>query len=299
MKHSLLMRGSMLLFLCAFLITVLSCRKDDKNDNKPDDVKPQASYAFAVNELSVEINNTSINASSFDWNFGDSATQTTDDKQLIVKHTYAKSGTYKVTLTAKNDKGVDTFSQFISVEKKYDLVSLTTSFGEMIIWLYDETPKHKANFLKLSSEGFYDNTTFHRVISNFMIQGGDPNSKDSDPNNDGQGGPGYTIDAEFVSTLKHDFGAVAAARLGDQVNPERKSSGSQFYIVNSKTGGANHLNGQYTVFGKVIKGADISVTIAQQPKNTANNRPLTDIKMQVDVIKKTAEQLKTEYNFEP
>lgn len=299
MKHSILKPGALFFCLCALLVATFSCRKDDKKENKPDVILPQASFAFAINELNVEINNTSINANSFDWNFGDSANTTTDDKQLIVKHTYAKSGTYKITLTAKNDKGIDTFSQFIKVEQKYKLISINTNFGEMIMWLYDQTPKHKANFLKLADSGFYDNTTFHRVISNFMIQGGDPNSKDSDPNNDGTGGPGYTIDAEIVPTLKHDFGAVGAARLGDQVNPERKSSGSQFYIVNSKTGGADHLNGYYTVFGKIIKGADIAITIAQQPKNTTTNRPLTDIKMQVDVITKTAAELKTDYNFEP
>ncbi len=111
---------------------------------------------------------------------------------------------------------------------------ISTDFGDMYVVLYDETPLHKENFLKLAEEGFYDSTTFHRVIEGFMIQGGDPNSKDEIPFNDGQGGPGYTIDAEFNSKFIHKKGALAAARLGDQQNPERKSSGSQFYIVHGQ-----------------------------------------------------------------
>ena len=116
-----------------------------------------------------------------------------------------------------------------------EIAIISTGFGDMYVVLYDETPLHKENFLKLAEEGFYDSTTFHRVIEGFMIQGGDPNSKDEIPFNDGQGGPGYTIDAEFNSNLIHKKGALAAARLGDQQNPERKSSGSQFYIVHGQT----------------------------------------------------------------
>lgn len=112
-----------------------------------------------------------------------------------------------------------------------EIVIITTDFGDMYVVLYDETPLHKANFLKLAKEGFYDSTTFHRVMKDFMIQGGDPNSKDEIPFNDGQGGPGYTVDAEFNSKYVHKKGALAAARKPDQQNPERKSSGSQFYIV--------------------------------------------------------------------
>ncbi len=114
------------------------------------------------------------------------------------------------------------------------IVKISTDYGDMYVVLYDETPIHKANFLKLVDVGFYDSTTFHRVIPEFMIQGGDPNSKDNIPFNDGQGGPGYTQEAEFNSDLIHKKGALAAARLGDQQNPERRSSGSQFYIVQGK-----------------------------------------------------------------
>jgi len=110
----------------------------------------------------------------------------------------------------------------------YDVVELSTVHGKMYIWLYDQTPLHKANFLKLAKEGFYDGTTFHRLVKQFIAQGGDPNSKDSDPSNDGQGGPGYTIPAEIKANLRHVRGAIGAARDN---NPEKRSSGSQFYIV--------------------------------------------------------------------
>lgn len=112
----------------------------------------------------------------------------------------------------------------------------------------DEAPKTVENFIKLANEGFYDGTKFHRVVDGFVIQGGDPNSKDDDPNNDGSGGPGYTIKAEF-SDLKHVDGTVAMARESD---PD--SAGSQFYIC---LGPQPHLDGQYTVFGQVTEGLDV------------------------------------------
>lgn len=126
--------------------------------------------------------------------------------------------------------------------KTDEIVKISTEHGDMYVVLYDETPIHKTNFLKLVREGFYDSTTFHRVIPEFMIQGGDPNSKDDIPFNDGQGGPGYTQEAEFNSDLIHKKGALAAARLGDQQNPQRRSSGSQFYIVQGKPVSALELD---------------------------------------------------------
>lgn len=111
-------------------------------------------------------------------------------------------------------------------------VKLTTNFGSMIIELYNETPLHRDNFLKLVEEGFYNDLLFHRVIQSFMIQGGDPDSKTAaEGARLGNGGPGYTIPAEFDTTLVHKKGALAAARLGDNANPKKESSGSQFYIV--------------------------------------------------------------------
>lgn len=179
--------------------------------------------------------------------------------------------------------------------KKYEVVQLTTKFGDIVIWLYNETPKHKANFLKLAKEGFYNGTTFHRIINDFMIQGGDPNSKDNDPTNDGIGGPGYTIEAEFVPTLTHTYGAVAAARTGGPSNPQMRSSGSQFYIVQNKNG-THFLDKNYTVYGKVLAGMDAVDKISVQSKD-ARDRPLENISMQVKVINLTQKELKEKYNF--
>ncbi len=111
-------------------------------------------------------------------------------------------------------------------------VKIQTTLGDMTVRLYDETPLHRDNFAKLVKEGFYDGTLFHRVIRDFMIQGGDPDSKGAPAGKQlGSGGPGYTIDAEIKEGIYHKRGALAAARLGDEINPERRSSGSQFYIV--------------------------------------------------------------------
>jgi cyclophilin family peptidyl-prolyl cis-trans isomerase len=121
-----------------------------------------------------------------------------------------------------------------SGEKKGEgtIVLIKTDKGDITVRLYDETPKHRDNFLKLAKDGFYDGLIFHRVIKDFMIQGGDPNSKNAEPGQQlGNGGPGYTIDAEFNPKFFHKKGALSAARQGDNVNPEKKSSGSQFYIV--------------------------------------------------------------------
>ena len=116
-------------------------------------------------------------------------------------------------------------------EKDY-LVTFHTKYGDMHAVLYDETPKHKENFIKLVKDGYYDSLLFHRVIENFMIQGGDPNSRNAQPGEQlGVGGPDYTIDAEFVQKYHHKKGALSAARQGDNVNPKKASSGSQFYIV--------------------------------------------------------------------
>jgi peptidylprolyl isomerase/peptidyl-prolyl cis-trans isomerase B (cyclophilin B) len=171
------------------------------------------------------------------------------------------------------------------------VVTISTKFGKMILLLNEQTPKHKANFIKLASSNFYDSTTFHRVIKDFMIQGGDPNSKNQDPNDDGMGDPGYTIPAEILPFLNHDKGALSAARKGDDINPEKASSGSQFFIVQNKEG-ASYLDGNYTVFGHVIEGMHVIDKIAQQPVDD-RSRPLSNIEMKVSVQKlKTAAILK-------
>lgn len=244
------------------------------------------------------------------------------------------------------------------------VVTIKTSYGDMVAILYDETPKHKANFIKLAKEHYFDSLLFHRVIAGFMIQGGDPDSKRAQPGQPlGQGGPGYTVDAEFNPNLFHEKGALSAARLGDEQNPTKASSGSQFYIVQgtvipssdledlridqmkfntafrqvmqnpanqplidtlnkiyltgdmqaykkkifslvprieketgmtlakfvspekinayTSVGGAPHLDGGYTVFGKVIKGLEIIDKIASVQTN--GERPLEDIRMVVTV----------------
>ena len=121
-------------------------------------------------------------------------------------------------------------------------VLIKTSLGDIVVRLYDETPLHRDNFLKLAREGYYDGTLFHRVIKNFMVQGGDPDSRGASPTARlGSGGPDYTIPAEFNNDLIHKKGALAAARQGDEVNPEKRSSGSQFYIVTGEVYSAGKL----------------------------------------------------------
>lgn len=178
------------------------------------------------------------------------------------------------------------------------IIEIKTDYGNMYMWLYKETPLHRKNFLGLADTNFFDGTTFHRCIKNFMIQGGDPNSKDNIATNDGQGGPGYTIPAEILSSLKHSRGEVAAARLGNAQNPLKASSGSQFYICVS-TSGTQSLNNEYTVFGKIIKGIEIADSIVNQPQNPSNNRPLTDIKMDVNVLQLSRAKIRLDYGFEP
>jgi peptidyl-prolyl cis-trans isomerase B (cyclophilin B) len=163
---------------------------------------------------------------------------------------------------------------------KWDtLIVIETPKGVMRLQLYRQTPIHRANFIKLAKEGFFNGTTFHRVVPNFVIQGGDPNSKDDDPLNDGLGGPGYTLPAEFVPELKHTYSAVGAARQGDAINPKRESNGSQFYIVVNKAG-TPFLDGAYTVFGKVLEGMEVAEAIAGVPRDRAD-RPQEPIRMQV------------------
>ena len=129
-------------------------------------------------------------------------------------------------------------------------VKIQTTLGDIIVRLYDETPQHRDNFVKLAKEGYYDGTLFHRVIKDFMIQGGDPDSKGAPAGKMlGVGGPDYTIEAEIKSGLYHKRGALAAARQGDEVNPERRSSGSQFYIV----WGQVYNEGQLRQFSKQIE----------------------------------------------
>ncbi len=182
---------------------------------------------------------------------------------------------------------------FLLAQKWDTIVVIETSYGSMRLQLYRETPQHRANFFKLAREGFFDGTTFHRVVPGFVIQGGDPNSKDADPNNDGLGGPGYTIPAEIRPGLKHERGAVGAARTGDAVNPTRASSGSQFYIVVAEKG-TPFLDGSYTVFGRVLEGMSVADSIAGVPRD-ARDRPLSDIPMKVRLERQKISRLRKRY----
>lgn len=196
------------------------------------------------------------------------------------------------------------FSLAFSAQSQ-SLVSIETSAGEIIVKLYDDTPIHKANFLKLVEQNFYDSLLFHRVIKDFMMQGGDPNSKNASRYKKlGSGGPGYSLEAEVEPQHIHKRGALAAARNPDNINPKRKSNGSQFYIVTGRKyprrymprfeetrgkkyseeeliayetlGGAPHLDGLYTVFGEVMRGLDVVASVCNAPVNGAD-RPLKDV----------------------
>ncbi len=161
----------------------------------------------------------------------------------------------------------------LGAEPQFDIV---TSMGTIRIKLYEDTPKHKANFIRLASQKYYNDITFHRVIRNFMIQTGDPYTRDYPDRTDifGTGGPGYTVAAEIVPAHKHKKGALAAARKGDAANPERASSGSQFYIVHDANACAQ-LDGAYTVFGETISGLDVVDKIATV-RTGARKRDLPD-----------------------
>jgi len=180
--------------------------------------------------------------------------------------------------------------------KKDEVITISTSLGDIRLILFTDTPLHRENFLKKVKSGFYNGTTFHRVIPQFMVQGGDGNSKDSDPTNDGQGQPNEpTIPAELAAGHKHDYGALAAARQGDFANPQRASSSSQFYLVENHQG-THFLDGQYTVFGQVIQGQEIIDKIATLPKD-ARDRPLTDLKMTMKVEKLKKKKITDLYGY--
>ncbi len=275
------------------------------------------------------------------------------------------------------------FSSFIiltqcSSESDY-LVTIKTDQGEMVAILYDETPKHKENFIKLAKEHYFDSLLFHRVMREFMIQGGDPDSKRAVPGQPlGTGGPGFTVDAEFNPKFFHEKGALSAARQPDQINPTKASSGSQFFIVQGRvtspaevdalkidqaklntafqqmmqnpanqplidtlnqiymagdmqgyqnkiyslvprleketgikiykevseehikvyttTGGYPPLDGDYTVFGKVISGLDVIDKIANVQVD-ARNRPVEDVRMTVTVEEMPRKKIEEKYGY--
>ena len=163
----------------------------------------------------------------------------------------------------------------LSEEPVFDIV---TNFGTIRVKLYADTPKHRDNFAKLALSGYYDGLLFHRVIKDFMIQGGDPLTKRPD-NKDkfGTGGPGYQIEAEIVPEHHHKKGALAAARKGNIANPLKESSGSQFYIVQSEEG-CRHLDGEYTIFGETIDGFNVIDAIGNVATDE-RNVPISSIRI--------------------
>ena len=209
-------------------------------------------------------------------------------------------------------------SYAVSIAQEQQLVSgqlikIETNLGNMVVLLYDQTPLHRDNIIKLINEGFYEGQLFHRVIKDFMIQGGDPHSVNADKGQRlGTGGPGYTIPAEFRNDLFHKKGALAAAREGDSRNPEKASSGSQFYIVQGRqlspdmlkmlekdryapftpeaieayttVGGTPHLDGAYSVFGEVVEGHDVVDRIASVPTDSYN-RPQENQVYRITLVK--------------
>lgn len=205
-------------------------------------------------------------------------------------------------------------------KKKQTKVLISTEYGDIKVVLFNETPKHRDNFIKLVKEGFYNDLLFHRVMNTFMIQGGDPDSKNAKEGVIlGNGGPGYTIPAEFNSKFIHKKGALAAARQPDNVNPKKESSGSQFYIMQgakhskkevdqiterrnqrretpinyseeqyqtyANEGGKPHLDMDYTIFGEVVEGLEVIDKIAAVEVDR-RNRPKKDIKMTMKIVRK-------------
>lgn len=223
----------------------------------------------------------------------------------VKKKTAKKPITTKSKATVKPKPAATLTTKKIAGSK----IKITTDFGEIIVRLYDKTPRHRDNFIKLVNAHFYDSLLFHRVINGFMIQGGDPKSKNAPPNILlGDGDIGYMVPAEFDTTLYHKKGALAAARNG---NPEKASSGCQFYIVQGKKytdeelnmiemqngihfspakrmtykmlGGTPMLDMNYTVFGEVVSGLDVVDKIATAQRD-GNNRPFTDIHMKMELL---------------
>ena len=143
------------------------------------------------------------------------------------------------------------------------IFDIVTNMGTIRVKLYKDTPKHRDNFARLAITRYYDGLLFHRVIDGFMVQGGDPYTRDTSRVEEwGEGGPGYTIDAEILPEHTHKKGALAAARRGNMANPMRESSGSQFYLVQDSTN-CKHLNGEYTVFGETVGGLNVIDRIAR------------------------------------
>lgn len=276
--------------------------------------RPITSFILPNTKVQVldtcKVINESSPADIYSWDFGD-GTQSSGSNP---SHSYQHSGRYTIQLTSTRGKKVKTVSKDIMVTPPDQcFVLIETPFGQMKAILFDDTPLHQDNFTSLADSGYFDDLLFHRVIDGFMIQGGDPGSKNAPSGTPlGAGGPGYQVDAEFNPAHVHLKGAIAAARTGDSVNPQKKSSGSQFYIVHGRVqteaelnamqarkniiyspeqknsylqlGGTPSLDMEYTVFGQVISGLEVIDKIAQVPTDS-RNRPLNNVTMKITLIK--------------
>ncbi len=271
--------------------------------------KPIAKFSIASQEKMeapalIKFKNESKKSDKYIWDFGDGSTS----EDFSPNHQYVLSGKYIIKLTAIKGDKKDMQEQEIFIEApEICSVKMETSLGNIVIQLDNRTPNHRDNFIELVESGFYEELLFHRVINGFMIQGGDPDSKGAKKGARlGSGGPGYQVPAEFNDDLAHVKGAIAAARQGDRVNPEKRSSGSQFYIVHGgpvseetldrneaqkgivysdevranylKNGGTPFLDAGYTVFGMVTEGMEVIDAIAKVATDPGD-RPLEDVKI--------------------
>ncbi|HMP31697.1 MAG TPA: peptidylprolyl isomerase [Saprospiraceae bacterium] len=274
--------------------------------------KPIADFyltpASLVVPTKIELTNTSKKADKYEWRLGDSIIS----EEVSSKYLFTQSGRHSLTLKASKGKKSSMLSREIILKAPEDcLVLLTTSEGTVVIKLYNNTLIHQNNFIELVEKGFYKEILFHRVINGFMIQAGDPMSKNATSGQRlGSGDIGYTLPKEINKENFHVKGALAAARIGDQANPEKRSSGCQFYIVHGEPiteqqlmqnelrfdikypehikqkyltqGGAPQLDMNYTVFGEVVEGIEVIDKTAQM-KTDSNNRPTSDVKI-IDCI---------------
>ncbi|MFM2267921.1 MAG: hypothetical protein RL757_1362 [Bacteroidota bacterium] len=289
----------------AIFFLMMSCGRPIAKFEMANPAQNNQTVVELVAPASVKFKNKTEKGKTFEWNFGDNSAVARDSSPT---HVFKNSGNYSVVLTVN---GKSKTTQIVHVKAPSECtVEIETEFGTMLAVLYAATPKHRDNFTKLADENFFNDLLFHRVIEGFMIQGGDPDSRNARPEAGlGMGGPGYQIPAEFVDSLTHVRGALAAARTG---NPKKESSGSQFYIVHGKPvtaqqldmfeaqkgikysaetrkkyleiGGTPFLDKEYTVFGHLVTGFDVLEKIAATPTGAAN-RPKSDMKMKIRVVR--------------
>ncbi len=288
------------IYSCLLMLLLSSCASPIANYIYTGERKAPAEVIFM---------NKSQDADTYHWDFGDGETST----EASPVHQFRTSGNYPVKLTAKKGRKTSIQEKRIFVEAPQEcMVQIQTKYGDMLMRLSDATPKHRDNFVKLVEEGYYNGLLFHRIVEGFMIQGGDPRSRGARAEQSlGSGGPGYQIPAEIVDSLVHIRGAVAGARLGDEANPDRESSGSQFYIVHGQQlseeslasieerkgikytdeqrkvfleqGGTPFLDLEYTVFGQIIDGLDVIEKISQLETNE-EDRPKEDLEMKLIIV---------------